>query len=265
MSRYLEVVRGQHRRGEAFTAKAMLHLLAAVLLGASALFWWTIQSKLTGNVWMASVYTLILVATPPILTSFLIPWSPGGMLLQRINARTTGYIVVVAIALFLCYYSWQIQYEWWSAQPNTARTNLVLMQTVVGIIGYILVPALAVAPVSGDELVEQIKQAHLVRRYEIQTQADIAILRATLTRATEKALIGFANLSPAEREELAQVMHGLVQSIDRTAREIGHGVREVSGAQIPIIGLDEDTELRGYLDEAKALLIAEPTAERARR
>ena len=47
------------------------------------------------------------------------------------------------------------------------------------------------------------RQAHLVKRYELQTQADIAILRATLLRAQEKALLGFANLTLDEREELA--------------------------------------------------------------
>lgn len=259
MSRYLEMARGQRqyrRGGPRFTAKTLLLILASLLLGGSAVFWWTIQSQLTGSTLIALTYTLILVAAPPILTSFLIPWSPGGMLLQRINARTIGYIVVIAISLFLLYYSFTIQYEWWSAQPNTSRTNLVVMQAIVGIIGFILVPALSWTPVSGDELVEQIKQAHLVRRYELQTQADIAILRATLLRAQEKALVGFANLTVNEREELAAVMRGLVTGIDRTLKEIGTSVKIVSGAAVPFESLEDNKEIRDYLDYVSDTLLS---------
>jgi hypothetical protein len=259
VSRYLEMARGQRqyrRGGPRFTAKTLLLILASLLLGGSAVFWWTIQSQLTGSTLIALTYTLILVAAPPILTSFLIPWSPGGMLLQRINARTIGYIVVIAISLFLLYYSFTIQYEWWSAQPNTSRTNLVVMQAIVGIIGFILVPALSWTPVSGDELVEQIKQAHLVRRYELQTQADIAILRATLLRAQEKALVGFANLTVNEREELAAVMRGLVTGIDRTLKEIGTSVKIVSGAAVPFESLEDNKEIRDYLDYVSDTLLS---------
>jgi hypothetical protein len=246
------MIRGQRsyrRRGEfQFTAKTLLLLLAALLMIGSAAFWWSIQRQLTGNAVVAATYTLIMVAAPPILTSFLIPWSPGGMLLQRINARTVGYGVVIAIAMFLLYYSYTIQVEWWSSQPTTSGSNMVFMQALIGIIGFILVPALSWTPVSGDELVEQIRQSHLVRRYELQTQADIAILRATLLRAQEKALVGFANLTAQEREELAQVMHGLVTGIDRTLKEIGRSVEVVSGATVPFDSLEDNEEIRSYLD-----------------
>jgi hypothetical protein len=244
------MARGQRYRqgGPRFTAKTLLLGLALLLMIGSAVFWWRIQSELTGSTPIALTFTLILVAAPPILTSFLIPWSPGGMLLQRINARTFGYIVVIGISLYLLYYSFTIQMIWWSAQPNTSGTSMVLMQAIVGIIGFILVPALSWTPVSGDELVEQIKQAHLVRRYELQTQADIAILRATLLRAQEKALVGFANLTVNEREELAAVMRGLVTGIDRTLKEIGTSVKIVSGAAVPFESLEDNREIRDYLD-----------------
>lgn len=246
------MVRGQrssrHQESFQFTAKTLLLCLAVVLLAGSAVFWWTIQSQLTGSWPIAMTYTLIMVAAPPILTSFLIPWSPGGMLLQRINARTVGYAVVIIISMFMLYYSYAIQVEWWNSQPNTTGTSMVFMQAMVGIIGFILVPALSWTPVSGDELVEQIKQAHLVRRYELQAQADIAILRATLLRAQEKALVGFANLTVQEREELSGVMRGLVGGIDRTLKEIGQSVKVVSGATVPFDSLDDNEDIRSYLE-----------------
>jgi hypothetical protein len=87
-----------------------------------------------------------------------------------------------------------------------------------------------------------------VKRYELQTQADIAILRNTLLRAQEKALIGFANLTVQEREELASVMRGLVRGIDSTMKEIATSVKTVSGATIPFSSLEDNDQIKGYLD-----------------
>jgi hypothetical protein len=244
-------VRGQ-RRGQRqpfqFTAKSLLAILAFIAMVGSAIYWWGVQSELTSNIAVAIAYTAILVLAPPSLTSFLIPWSPGGMLLQKINARTWGYGVIIAASLYLLYYSFDIQYSWWAAQPAVASTGLIIQQVIIGIIGFIIIPALLWTPVTSEDLVEQVRQAHLVRRYELQTQADIAILRATLLRAQEKALIGFANLTVQEKEELASVMRGLVKGIDGTLRDIGESVKTVSGAAVPFSSLDDNDDIRGYLD-----------------
>src|SRR2546427_227591 len=101
-----------------------------------------------------------------------------------------------------------------------------------------------------------LRLAHLVKRYELQTQADIAILRATLLRAQEKALIGFANLTVEEREELAAVMRSLVGGIDRTLREVGQTVKTVSGVAIPFDGmLDDNEDIRDVLEYISESLV----------
>lgn len=250
MSRYLDMVRGQSRRanGTQFTAKQLLALVASVAMLASATYWWSVQHQLTDNTLIAIAFTAILVLAPPALTSFLIPWSPGGMLLQKINARTWGYTVVIGCSLFLLYYSFEIQYSWWSAQPNVADTGLVMQQVIIGIIGFIIIPALLWTPVTSEELMEQVRQAHLVKRYELQTAADIAILRATLMRAQEQTLKGWANLAVNEREELADTLRGLVGGIGSTLKEIGQSVKVVSGATIPFEALDDNEDIRGHLD-----------------
>lgn len=248
-SRYLDMVRGQRRRGGwQFTAKTGLAILAIVAMVGSAAYWWGVQSQLTSNTIVAMAFTAIMVLAPPTLVSFLIPWSPAGMLLQKINARTWGYTVITVAALFLLYYSYDIQYAWWQAQPVVAESGYVLPQVLVGIIGFVIIPALLWTPVTSDELVEQVRQAHLVKRYELQTQADIAILRNTLLRAQEKALIGFANLTVQEREELASVMRGLVRGIDGTMKEIASSVKSVSGATVPFSALEDNEQIKGYLD-----------------
>lgn len=249
-SRYLEMVRGQRRKsgGFQFTAKTLLVILAVFAMLGSAVYWWGVQSVLTSNKIVAGAFTMIMVLAPPSLVSFLIPWSPAGMLLQKINAKTWGYLVIVACSMVLLYYSFTIQYQWWLTQPVVQESNLVLLQVLVGLIGFIFIPALLWTPVSSDELVEQIRQAHLVRRYELQTQADIAILRNTLLRAQEKALIGFANLTVQEKEELASVMRGLVRGIDSTMKEFATSVKTVSGTITPFSSLEDNDDIKGYLD-----------------
>jgi hypothetical protein len=248
-SRYLDMVRGQRRRnGIQFTGKTFLAILTVVAMAGSAVYWWGVQSQLTSNTMVAVAFTAIMVLAPPALVSFLIPWSPAGMLLQKINARTWGYTVITVAALFLLYYSYDIQYAWWSAQQVVRDSGYVLPQVLVGIIGFVIIPALLWTPVTSDELVEQVRQAHLVKRYELQTQADIAILRNTLLRAQEKALIGFANLTVQEREELASVMRGLVRGIDGTMKEIATSVKSVAGATVPFSSLEDNEQIKGYLD-----------------
>src|ERR687893_2476168 len=116
-SRYLDMVRGQRRRGGfQFTAKTGLAILAVIAMVGSAAYWWGVQSQLTSNKVVAVAFTAILVLAPPSLVSFLIPWSPAGMLLQKINARTWGYTVILVCAMFLLYYSFQMQNAWWLSQ-----------------------------------------------------------------------------------------------------------------------------------------------------
>lgn len=232
------------------TSRVILLLLMVVCLIASALYWWRVQHALVPNDNVIAVaYTAIMVLAPPALISFLIPWSPGGMLLQKVNARTVGYPVVIACSIYLAYYSYQIQWSYWAAQPAVAEVGLVNQQMLIGIIGFIIIPALLWTPVSSDELVETVRQAHLVKRYELQTQADMAILRATLLRAQEKALVGFANLTVDEREELAAVMRALIGGIDKTLREFGQTVKTVSGVTVPFDGLlDDNPDIRDVLE-----------------
>lgn len=250
-NRYLDMARRNTRKNGTMqiTGKSVLLLLALVSMIASAIYWWGVQSALTANRPIAIAFTAILVLAPPTLISFLIPWSPAGMLLQRVNAQTYGHAVVVFASIYLLYYSYQLQYSWWAAQPVTAESGLIWQQVGIGLIGFILIPALLWAPVSSEELAAQIEQAHTVKRYELQAQADIAILRATLLRAQEKALIGFANLTVDEREELAAVMRSLVGGIDKTLREVGQSVQKVSGASLPFSNmLDDNDDIRNVLD-----------------
>jgi hypothetical protein len=171
------------------------------------------------------------------------------MLLQKINARTWGHAIVLGMALYLVYYSFEIQYIWWSAQPTTVEAGLVLLQTVLGLVGFIVIPALLWSPVSTEELVEQFRQAHLVQRYKLQTDADLALLRAISIRGQELRLKGMSAMTPAERVEYAQTIQALVWGIDETLDDIALSVQHVSGAQVPLTRLQERPDITQALDQ----------------
>lgn len=213
-----------------FTGLNALRLIGLVGLIAAAIFWWPVQNELSTNRTVALAYTIGLVLAPPALWSFLFPWSPGGMLLFRIQQRTIGQVVVALAALYFSYYSYQLQTSWWTAQEVTRDSNMVTQQVIIGLLLYIVIPGLVWTPVDPDEFEKQVKQEQLVKRYDMQTKADIAIMDATFLRAQQRAAIGFANLLPAEREELAAVMKGLVTGMDTTLQRIAGNFNETAEA-----------------------------------
>jgi hypothetical protein len=243
-------MRGNRRRKDWFhiTARNFLMFVSVVGMASAAVYWGGVQLALTDSWPIAIASAIIIVVSPPALISFVIPWSPGGMLLQKINARTLGYPVVLLCSLFFLWYVFDIQFSWWAAQPVVAETDLVLHQVGIWIIGSIIIPGLLLAQVTDDELVEAARQAHVVKRYRLQTQADLAILRSQLLRARQLTLRGFANLVSDEREELSNILQELVRSIDSTLYEYNQGIKAVSGTVVPFESLEDNPEIQEYLD-----------------
>lgn len=243
------------------TARATLGFVACVALVGSGVYWWGVQSQLTDHTLIAASYTLLLVLAAPSLTSFLIPWTPAGVLFQKLTARTWGYGVIIGSSLFLIYYSFDVQYSWWLSQTVGGDESTVLLQVGVGIIGFILIPALLWSTVSPDELINQIRQAHLVERYTLQAEADTAILRATLLHAQRQTLVGLANLTSDERTELTAVLNGLVTGIDETLFALGchlSGMAETATAFGTLPDADDVQRYLGYVSDSLVDLIDDP-------
>jgi hypothetical protein len=228
--------------------RAVLLLLALLLSAASAAYWWSVQSQLTTLPAVAVALTVLLVVGPPLLVSLTLPWSAVGRQLYRLTPAWPALAMVFAAIAVLVSYSAVIQSAFWLTQPDVLGSSLVLQQTVVGIVGFLLIPALLWMPVSAFDVDEQVRQARLVRRYELQTQAQLAQLRAGMLRAQEKALIGFVNLTAAERDELADALRGLVAAIDLTLQEYADSVSAVSDQLLPFDALDDNRMVRDYLD-----------------
>lgn len=241
------------------TARGALRLVAAVALLGSGWWWWGIQSQLTDNTMIAVAFSIILVIAPPSLTAFLVPWTSAGMLLQKINGRTWGFMAVIACALYYGWYLWYIATSWWSAQPVASDTGLVQQQVWVAIIGFIIIPALVWVPVGDEELRETLRQDHLIRRTKLMTEADLNIRRHKLLRAQQMALVGVAQLTADEYTELGETTRSLLGEINGTLQQLNIGT-EGSRRAIERFDLDDAKDVVGILSYQQEMLTTGPLA-----
>jgi hypothetical protein len=250
--------RGRGRRRAAVTGRRALLTVALGALAGSASFWWEVERSLTPTAGVAAAYTLILTLGPPALMAFLLPWSPAGRLLARLRARTWGTLVVMLCALILGWYTVERQAAWWALQPVVAASGLTILQTLIGLIGFVLIPALVWAPTGDDQLLHDLKQAELIARSAAQTQADLALLRATLLRAQVLARRGAAAWTPDERAELAQILRGMVDGIATSLDQLATSVTSVTGVSIPQPPLAATPAVQAALQQSVAALTADP-------
>jgi signal transduction histidine kinase len=233
-------------------------VVGIVGLLTSAYHWFYIQNALTSDPVLALTSTIFLVMTPPAVTAFLFPWSPGAALLQKVNARTWGYALIVICAMFLLYYAWTVQWAWWSAQPQVTSAGLVAQQVLLHLVGTIFVPALVIAPVSGRDLARQIREQRQVEEYEIQLASRKAALAAGAHRVESLMLRGIANLTADEKHELATGMRSLVMGMDKTLAEIGDSVKQASGLSIPVAQLQQRPEIAEFFEDLEQQLALPP-------
>jgi hypothetical protein len=248
---------GPSRRLAAVTGRQVLFLVALGALAGSASFWWEIERTLTPTAGVAAAYTIILTLAPSTLMSTLLPWSPAGRLLARLRTRTWGTGVVTLSALILVWSAVERQAAWWALQPVVAASGLTTLQTLIGLIGFVVIPALVWAPTSDDTLLHDLNQAQLVARAAAQTQADLALLRATLLRAQVLAGRGAAAWTPDERAELAQILRGLVGGIATTLDQLASSVSVVTGVRIPQPPLADTPTVQVALERSLAALTAD--------
>lgn len=108
------------------------------------------------------------------------------------------------------------------------------------------------------------RQAHLVHRYTLQTEADLAILRAQLLRVQQQVLRGVCALTMEERAELAGVLRGLVKHLDGELRQVRERVAVLAGATRPFGALADNADIAAYLSTV-AEALQPPAAAPARR
>ncbi len=233
-----------------FSSRTGLQIATIGSLIGSGAFHWMVQSQMTSNIAVAIAFTVIFVLLPVVAAGFVFPTSPAGMLLMRIKLCTSGYAALVLAGAFVIGYDAYLMNGWWLTQDVVRTSGYVLHQVVLSIIGFHVLPGLLVSQVSTTEMIETIRQAHLVKRYKLQTNAELAILRNTTMRSVELSQRGMSNLSDRERDELARIMVGLVNGIDNTMRDITSSVKGVSTVDVGHGSLLDNPQIAGNLDVA---------------
>src|SRR6185295_1511846 len=103
--------------------------------------------------------------------------------------------------------------SWFAAQPAVAGAQLDAAYTLAALIGFVVIPALAWIQVSPERWLAEIQQAHLVKKLELEQSGELAIIKARLLWAEQKAAIGYAKLLPTEQQEVRDTLRGLLMGI----------------------------------------------------
>jgi hypothetical protein len=208
-------------------ARSALDVIAMIFLGCSLVFWLVAFVQLLAPSRLLSLLTLqagvlamVYALAAPLLLSALVPTTPAGQLLQKTQWRTFGFAAVVAAAVFLTYQGeWMIE-SWLISQPAIADAGMSRGLAISLSIAFVLIPALAWTQLTPERWLAQIQQAHQVRKLELQQNGEIAIIKARLLWAEQRAAMSYANLLPAEQKEIRDTLQGLLMGIADTQRGI---------------------------------------------
>lgn len=202
---------------------------------------------------------------PPAMMAFIIPWSPGGMLMARILGKTWGQAFLTGSVLFLVYWAFELLNAWWGAQEGAATAGVAFQMTILFIILLIIIPALLWSPILAGDLKQMMYEEQMVREYEILVKGKLAMLRTTLMRAHSLTAKGFANLVVQEREELAGIAVALVNGIENIQRELGENVREMADWSEPFdTVLEDNNSVRENMYKIADELVRQPTRREER-
>src|SRR4051812_6707944 len=244
-----ELYRSARRASSGRTA---LSILAGVFLAASLLFWgvlhWTVFVSPHGGIpqiAVALVMTVIYAFALPLLLSMLVPTTPAGQMLQKTQWKTVGFPVIIASAVFLAWHARNLMVLWFAGQPNIAESQQEAAYTLAALIGFVVIPALAWVQVTPERWLQEIQQAHLVKKLEEEQRGELAIIKARLLWAEQKAAIGYARLLPAEQKEVRDTLRGLLMGIADTQRGIARTMGIQAELERTIMG---DTDIADTLD-----------------
>lgn len=241
----------------ATVARSALDVIALIFLGCGFAFWgvafWqllappALLSPLTIQVMvLALVYSL----AAPLLWSALVPSTPAGQLLQKTQWRTFGFAAIVCAAFYLTYQAEGMLELWLWHQPGVQEAGWARSLAISLSIGFILIPALAWTQLTPERWMQQIQQAHAVKKLEMQQRGELAIIKASLVRAETLAAIGWANLLPVEREEVAATLRGLLMASSDTMRSVVRTLNLSSDLERSIMNDNEIADQLDYVTQA---------------
>lgn len=223
----MEFERRYRQLQRATVARSALDVIALIFLGCGFAFWgvafWQLldpPALLSLLSIQAAVLALAFSLAAPLLLSMLVPTTPAGQLLQKTQWATIGFYVILAAAIYLVYQAEQLIELWLLAQPAVAEAQFESRLAIVLVIAFVIVPALAWVQLTPERWAAAVQQAHQVKKLEMQQRGELAIIKASILSAERKALVGWANLLPLEREEVFTTMRGLLMASSDVQRDI---------------------------------------------
>jgi hypothetical protein len=246
------------RMQRATVARSALDVIALIFLGCGFAFWgvafWqllappTLLSLLSIQ---AVVLALVYSLAAPLLLSMLVPTTPAGQLLQKTQWRTIGFPVIVGCALFLSYQAEFMLELWLTAQTAVREAGFAQPMAISLMIAFVVVPALAWVQLTPERWLQQIQQAHQVKKLDMQQRGELALIRAALIKAEQRALIGYVNLLPLERDEHFATIRGLVMGINDQQHAIARTMGVSADLERTMMG---DSDIATALDSVKLAL-----------
>lgn len=258
----------------ATVARSALDVIAMIFLGCGFAFWGVAFWQLLAPPALASllsiqavVLALVYSLAAPLLLSMLVPTTPAGQLLQKTQWRTIGFPVIVACAVFLTYQAYSMIELWLYAQQYVREAGFARPLAISSTIAFVVIPALAWVQLTPERWLQQIQQAHQVRRLEIQQSGELAILKARMLWAKQKAAVDFAKLLPVEQDEVFGTLRGLFMSIGDTQRDIARTLgisaeleRDMLGDDVIVKQLEH---VRDAMDSGRVVLDSPAADQRA--
>jgi hypothetical protein len=245
------------RLQRATVARSALDVIALIFLGCAFAFWGVAFWQLLGPPALLSllsiqavVLALVYSLATPLLWSMLVPTTPAGQLLQKTQWRTFGFAAIVGAAFFLSYQAeWMLE-AWLYAQPAIRENNMARGLALSLAIAFILCPALAWVQLTPERWLQQIQQAHQVKKLEMQQRGELAIIKASLVRAETLAAVGWANLLPGERDEVLGTLRGLLMGSADSMRAVVKTLGLSADLERSIMNDDEIADQLDYVKNA---------------
>lgn len=253
----------QRRRGgsgkpktEFWTGQNLTRVLALICFAVAFMFWKGVIEVFTDNRLVILGMTALFTIAPPALATFLIPWTPGGQYLQRLRWKTLGYAAIVIVSCWFAYIQYNLSLDWWISQHKIIMDNYAWKLAVTVILGFTVVPGLVWSSVDTTTMINEFRQAYLIKKFEIETEGFLNEVRAKRLRATKLAAKGWARMLPQEREEYMLIGEQFVENIDGELMNLAQGIGRVSQEHMEFDGLLEDTgPIVKVLDQAYDMLV----------
>lgn len=214
----------------------MATLLAYICMAVSGAFWfpaqWDLTSPTKGTEQLIAIAMgAFMVIGPPVITSLFVPWSRVGRLLAKLHLTPLGWVLGTAVGAFLLYYAYLLTSAFWASRPLIQAAGLEFIQTVVGLIATIAVPALLWVPIGRDELEDKIATDTMIQDYEDAQKARLRDLQLKELETYRLANIGFAHITSGQAEFLAGHQLNLVKRMDELMIGLANDAEAVAGSR----------------------------------